>query len=132
MLPWPTAALQVTGFVIGAVSTVSVARSAARHRLTSRRLLIATGGLVAAMFAATSWLAGPMHDIALSWGSHGRWGDLLVDDRGGQVYVVTSQTLPALIFVPLIALVTWRGAIVLRRARLDNPALNPKGLRPAG
>ena len=131
---WPflTVVLQFTGFALGTISSVGVARSAARSRLTVLRLCVALCGLMAATLASFSFFDGPMHDIALSWGSHGRWGCMVVDDSGRSVYLVTSQTLPLLLFAPPLIVVASLGMIVLRRARLANRPLNPPDLRPAG
>lgn len=132
VLPFPMVVLQLAGFALGTISSVGVARSAARSRLTMLRLCVGLCGLIAATLASASFSSGPMHDIALSWGSHGRWGCRVVDEGGRSVYLVTSRTLPLLLFVPPLTLVGLLGMTVLRRARLANRALNPTGLRPAG
>lgn len=47
------------------------------------------------------WFEQPMHDIALIFGSHGRWGCQLYDDQG-PAYLLRDSTLPFILFGPIL------------------------------
>jgi hypothetical protein len=79
----------------------------------ARVALFAAIGL--ALWASKAWFAGPMHDIALAFGSHGRFGDVALDEDGSPAYFVRDDTLPWLLFgPPLVGII---GHWLVRRRR---------------
>jgi hypothetical protein len=105
---WHSVVLALFGFACGIGSMFGL-----RSEVTRGRLLVALGGLMLAMLASAHWFDGPMHDLSLVIGAHGRWGCLLLDERGAPQYFIRSQTIPLLIFVPLMGLIGWRGAMAV-------------------
>jgi hypothetical protein len=55
----------------------------------------------AAMLVSFEWFKNPMHDIALLFGSHGRWGCQVFDAEGNPP-LLRDSTVPFLLFPPLL------------------------------
>lgn len=64
-----------------------------------------------AFFTAFGWFQDPMHDIALWFRSHGRWGCF------GTGYFFRDSTMPWILFFPLLPVVSTHW--LLRRGRLS-------------
>ena len=78
-----------------------------RHFLVHRKVhLLMYPVLLATVFYAFwhsfGWFRTPMHDLALSLGSHGRWGCSVVNSDGSHAYLIRDATVPWLLFVPII------------------------------
>jgi hypothetical protein len=75
------------------------------------------GFTLASMLASLEWFKGPMHDIALAFGSHGRWGCSVYDEDGSPVYLLRDSTVPFILFVPILSVAAahW---FATRRARV--------------
>jgi hypothetical protein len=56
-----------------------------------------------------------MHDIALMFGSHGRFGDTVLNGDGSPLYFVTDATMPWLLFGPPLLGVVGHWLIERRR-----------------
>lgn len=48
------------------------------------------------------WFQHPMHEIAMYFGSHGRWGCGVVNADGSYYYIFRDATVPWMIFPPMI------------------------------
>lgn len=73
------------------------------------------GFALASMLMSFSWFQDPMHDIALPFGSHGRWGCQTVNDDGSPAFLLRDSTVPMIVFLP--ALLTTGGHWIARRRR---------------
>ena len=62
-------------------------------------LLVCT---VISLLFAFGWFQDPMHDIALLFDSHGRWGCNLIEADGASKYLLHDGTVPWVIFAPVI------------------------------
>ena len=60
------------------------------------------GFALASMLMSFSWFQSPMHDIALTFGSHGRWGCSDVNEDGSSVYLLRDTTMPFILFAPVL------------------------------
>lgn len=60
------------------------------------------GFAAASLLMSLSWFQSPMHDIALTFGSHGRWGCSDVDAGGSSVYLLRDSTMPFILFAPVL------------------------------
>ncbi len=62
-----------------------------------------------AFYFAFGWFATPMHDIALIFGSHGRWGCHELEIDGTSHYLVRDGTVPWMLFAPpaVAAIAHW-------------------------
>ena len=60
--------------------------------------LLASLGLAA--LVSRIWFMDPFHDIALVFGSHGRWGCTSLNPDGTPHYLIRDATLPWLLFAP--------------------------------
>jgi hypothetical protein len=56
---------------------------------------------VAALLVSFRWFQDPMHDIALWFGSHGRWGCSGPAEDGSD-FLLNDSTVPELIFLPIL------------------------------
>ena len=65
--------------------------------------LLCTTGV--ALCCARLWFSDPMHDIALPFGSHGRWGCHAINADGSPHYLLRDATVPWILFAP-VALAT--------------------------
>jgi hypothetical protein len=70
----------------------------------------------ASMLASLAWFKNPMHDIAMLFGSHGRWGCGVYDADGSPRFLLRDSTVPFLLFVPIL-LATSGHFFMSRRAR---------------
>lgn len=61
------------------------------------------GCALVSMLVSFAWFRDPMHDIALLFGSHGRWGCQTVNDDGSPVFVLRDSTVPFILFLPIVA-----------------------------
>ncbi len=59
-------------------------------------------GISLGMWAAFGWFQDPMHDIALAFGSHGRWGCGGNDAFGFPRYIIQDSTVPWILFTPML------------------------------
>jgi len=73
------------------------------------------GFAFASMLMSFIWFRSPMHDIALTFGSHGRWGCSDVNEGGSSVYLVRDATMPFILFAPV--LVATAGHWLARRSQ---------------
>jgi hypothetical protein len=55
-----------------------------------------------AMIVSFGWFKDPMHDIALFFGSHGRWGCGTVNADGSESFTVRDDTAPLILFTPVL------------------------------
>src|SRR5689334_15498020 len=62
------------------------------------------GFALASMLVSFEWFRNPMHDIALIFGSHGRWGCGTVNADGSPVFFLRDSTVPFLLFAPILVL----------------------------
>jgi len=60
---------------------------------------------LASMLSSIEWFKDPMHDIALIFGSHGRWGCRIVNADGSPAFFVRDTTMPFLLFAPVLGVV---------------------------
>lgn len=60
------------------------------------------GFALASMFASLEWFKDPMHDIALTFGSHGRWGCGVVNEDGSPYFLLRDSTVPFILFAPVL------------------------------
>jgi hypothetical protein len=99
-------------FAVGHYARRQLARGApgAGGVVTSIALLAC---LWIARFAGQDWLSGPMHDIALAHGTHGRWGCTTVNPDGSDLYFFDDFTVPWLVVLPLMIAVAAQA--ILRR-----------------
>jgi hypothetical protein len=82
--------------------------------------------VAATLWSAFIWFRAPMHDIGLVFDSHGRWGCRLVDADGSPQYFIRDNTVPWMIFSPLILAATGHW-IWSRRQQAQNTT--PDGIR---
>lgn len=68
-----------------------------------------------ALFRSFSWFQDPMHDIGMALGSHGRWGCGVVDDDGSPYYTLRDDTVPFILFVPVVLVVALHGLVTQRQ-----------------
>jgi len=54
------------------------------------------------MLASFEWFQDPMHDIALTFGSHGRWGCGTVNEDGSPYFLLRDSTMPFILFAPVL------------------------------
>lgn len=73
------------------------------------------GFAFASMLASLARFKDPMHDIAMLFGSHGRWGCGVYGADGSAFYLLRDSTVPFLLFVPLLG-ITAAHFFVSRRA----------------
>jgi hypothetical protein len=78
-----------------------------------RLALLAALGLT--LWCSWTWFGGPMHDIALAFGSHGRFGCETLNEDGSPVYFIRDGTMPWLLFGPPLLGVIGHGLIQRRR-----------------
>jgi hypothetical protein len=117
--------LGVTGWLLllPFVGTIVVGRSL-RRTLRSRPPRRWThawffGFLLAAMVQSLAWFRDPMHDIALLFGSHGRWGCGVFNDDGSHAFLLRDDTVPFLLFAPAL-LATVGHWLACRRSKLGH------------
>jgi hypothetical protein len=69
---------------------------------------VAVFSTILSMCFAFFWFQDPMHDIALWFGSHGRWGCYEIQEDG--MYYIRDATVPWILFAPIVAaiLLHWR------------------------
>jgi len=60
------------------------------------------GFALASMFASFTWFQNPMHDIALTFGSHGRWGCGIQNEDGSSYFLLGDSTVPFILFAPVL------------------------------
>jgi hypothetical protein len=70
-----------------------------------------------ALFSSLGWFRDPMHDIALFFGSHGRWGCSVVNDDGSPYYLLRDDTMPFILFAPVLLTVAAHG-LATRRSQV--------------
>jgi hypothetical protein len=102
-------------FATFALSTV-LSRYLSRTSLSARTAALLLLAALATVAISAAWFDGPMHDIGLLFGSHGRWGDILVNDDLSPVYFFRDSTVPWMLFGPAVLAV---GARVIRRLLPD-------------
>ena len=83
-------------------------------------LLLAVTGL--AIPYSLIWFSNPMHDIALLFGSHGRWGCSTINEDGSPHYLIRDDTVALMLFAP-VALATIAHWVWPRRRRRTEPSL---------
>ena len=94
---WPTH-LPFVGMLVGVFIT--------RHHLFGGRVptwsyLLLLGVTGIAFWFSFVWFEDPMHDIALFFGSHGRWGCGVVNGGGSSPYLIRDDTVPWMLFAPV-------------------------------
>ena len=99
LIPW------LQGCMLLPFAVFIILASITRRYLLSGRVpnwsyigLLASFGLVA--LDSLIWFKDPMHDIALFFGSHGRWGCTTVNPDGTPYYLIRDATVPWLLFAP--------------------------------
>jgi hypothetical protein len=55
------------------------------------------------------WFQFPMHDIAMIFGSHGRWGCQTLRADGSRVHLIRDDTVPWLLFAPILVGIALHG-----------------------
>lgn len=91
-------------------------------------LAIAT---ILALWFSFMWFRDPMHDIALFFGSHGRWGCSVINADGTHGRLIRDDTVPWMLFVPV--LLTGVAHLIWTRTRkAQNNELNPTNEPAAG
>ena len=74
------------------------------------------GFTLASLLASLSWFKDPMHDIALIFGSHGRWACETVNADGSPAYLLRDSTVPFMLFLPSLLAVAGHW-LTSKRAR---------------
>ena len=115
-IPWPSAIFQLVCFIGGTLASFQLVNSRTGRPLTRVRLVIGLVGVVLAMVASMTFFDEPMHDMALVFGYHGRWGCHVVGKDGLPANFLTGQTVFFLLYVPVIVTIGWRGIGILRRS----------------
>jgi hypothetical protein len=60
------------------------------------------GFALASLVESFAWFRDPMHDIALFFGSHGRWGCGVFNDDGSSAFLLRDDTMPFILFAPVL------------------------------
>ena len=116
--------LDLVMYVVPPLSTIATFvffRRALTHAGSHARpyaALFAAIGLT--LWSSRTWFAGPMHDIAMVFGSHGRFGCTMSNADGSPLYFVRDDTLPWLLFGPSLLGVVGRWLIERRRGWKDS------------
>lgn len=98
-----------------------------RQTPTSGDYALTLGALAVGCWAAFAWFSWPMHDIALEFGGHGRWGSHELAPNGREFFL-RDKTVPLLLFGPVIGIVTTHWA---RSRRINQEPPNRPSSRPA-
>jgi hypothetical protein len=115
MQMWLIPLLSLAFFSVGALSVVGLARLARADRLTVVRLAVAAAGMFLGIMGAAIFFRDPMHDLALVFGSHGRFGCMTLDDDGSNAYWLHGGTLPFILFGPPAVVLIGRAVRRVRR-----------------
>jgi hypothetical protein len=118
--------LLVPAFLLHTVVIGYVGRSLRRGTARSWVLPAYLVGSVVAFVAAALFFAGPAHDVALWFGSHGRFGCYIIDEHGRSPHLFDDRTAAWWLMVPPPLVVTLSDRL---RAHLPLSGRSPFELR---
>ena len=114
--------------MIGAILLTE--RHLIRGRIPAKIYIFLLLSTCLALGDAFLWFQGPMHDIALAFGSHGRWGCGVVNADGSYYYFFRDATVPWMLYTPILltTIAHWIWSRKHGRTEQSVPEYPPQGV----
>jgi hypothetical protein len=127
-------AFEALPFILMITAILFTEQHLKRGKIPRGAYIFLLGTTVLAFGWAFIWFQHPMHEIAMYFGSHGRWGCGAVNADGSYFYIIRDATAPWMIFSPMIVvfITHWMWSRKHERTEQSVPGYPPQGVGSPG